>query len=268
MVLRDLVCLDGAECSESHMQRDIGKRNALVRNALQQLLCEVQSGRRRGGGAGDAGIDRLIALAVGKLLADIGRKRHLAEALEQLEEDPLIVELHQAVAALLLGRDRRGERAVAEREFSTGMQLSARLGKAFPDAAAFVLQKQQLHGSARRHAVAEQARGQHARIVHHKAVARLQVVHDIIKMPVLQLAGLPVEHHQAGAVAPLQRCLCDELLRQIIVKITGFQEIRPFPNINGISLPAHRAFRVCGSGQSPALPPADSARWRRQAAWG
>ena len=65
------------------------------------------------------------------------------EALEQLEEDPLIVELRPAAAALLLGRDRRGERAVAERELSTGMQLSARLGKAFPDAAAFVLQKQQ-----------------------------------------------------------------------------------------------------------------------------
>lgn len=102
-----------------------------------------------GGGAGDAGIDRLIALAVGKLLADIGRKRHFAEALEQLEEDPLIVELHQAVAALLLGRDRRGERAVAERELRTGVQLAARLGKAFPDAAALVLQEQQLHGSAR-----------------------------------------------------------------------------------------------------------------------
>ena len=42
-------------------ERELG----LTRNALQQLLCEVQSGRRRGGGAGDAGIDRLIALAVG-----------------------------------------------------------------------------------------------------------------------------------------------------------------------------------------------------------
>ena len=65
MVLRDLVGLDGTERPEAHMQRDIGKRNALVGNALQQLLCEVQSGRRRGGGACHAGIDRLIALAVG-----------------------------------------------------------------------------------------------------------------------------------------------------------------------------------------------------------
>lgn len=58
------------------------------------------------------------------------------------------MELHQAVAALLLGRDRRGEHAVAERELRTGVQLAARLGEAFPDAAAFVLQEQQLHGAA------------------------------------------------------------------------------------------------------------------------
>ena len=42
-----------------------------------------------GGGAGDAGIDRLIALAVGKLLADIGRKRHFAEALQALSGVPM-----------------------------------------------------------------------------------------------------------------------------------------------------------------------------------
>ena len=53
--------------------------------------------------------------------------RHFAEALEQLEEDPLIVELHQAVAALLLGRDRRGERAVAERYLRTGVHFASRL---------------------------------------------------------------------------------------------------------------------------------------------
>ena len=138
------------------------------------------------------------------------------------------MELHQAVAALLLGRDRRGERAVAERELRTGVQLAARLGKAFPDAAALVLQEQQLHGAARRHAVAEQARGQHARIVHHKAVARLQVVHDIIKMPVFQRTGLPVQHQKPGTIPPLQGRLGNQLLWQVIPKVVCSHKISPY----------------------------------------
>ena len=66
------------------MQRDGGATDAARLERAEELGREVQPGRRRGDGAGVAREDRLVALAVvggGRGALDVGRQRHLADAL-------------------------------------------------------------------------------------------------------------------------------------------------------------------------------------------
>ena len=109
------------------------------------------------------------------------------------------------------------------------MRLAARLREAFPDAVSLVLEQQHLNRAAGRDTVPEQARRKHAGIIHHQTVAWPQKLNKIVKMPVRDLAGFPVKRHKPGGVAPLQRCLRDQLFRQIVIKIMCFQQIQPFP---------------------------------------
>ena len=197
MMLGDLLRLDGPEGPETDVQRDIGLFDALGCELFQQLAGKMQTGCRRGGRAVHLGIDRLIALAVFEFFLDVWRQGHFAETLEHLKEDPLIVELHELVAVFLLSDDRRGELSAAEGQFGAGMGLPSRLREAFPDAAALILEQQHLDGAAGRLPMAQQPCREHAGVVHHQTVARLQQVDQIIKMPVRDLAGLPVERHQA-----------------------------------------------------------------------
>ena len=60
-----------------------------------------------------------------------------------------------------------------------------------------ILEQQHLDGAAGRLPMAQQPCREHAGVVHHQTVARLQQVDQIIKMPVRDLTGLPVERHQA-----------------------------------------------------------------------
>ena len=134
------------------------------------------------------------------------------------------MELHELVTVFLLSDDRRGELSAAEGQFGAGMGLPSRLREAFPDAVSLVLEQQHLNGAAGRLPMAQQPCREHAGVVHHQTVARLQQVDQIIKMPVLHRAGALVQHQQAGAVPPLQRRLRDQFFRQIIVKIMSFQQ--------------------------------------------
>ena len=73
-MLLDVVFLDGTERAEADMQRHIADVHTLLLNLFQQLRREVQSRRRRGRAALDLGVDRLVALLIGKLFFDVGRQ--------------------------------------------------------------------------------------------------------------------------------------------------------------------------------------------------
>ena len=49
MVRGNVLDLHRSEGAKTHVQRDIGQMHALLFNSFQQLLREVQAGRRRGG---------------------------------------------------------------------------------------------------------------------------------------------------------------------------------------------------------------------------
>ena len=143
------------------MQRDVTDLHTHVRNLLQQFLRKVQARRRRGGAAELAGINRLIALLILQLRLDIRRQRHFAQPLKHLQEDAVIVKLHDLVAVGDCVDDRGGQLPVAKRERSAGLGLAARAGQALPLAVAEVAQQQHFDCTART-PVAEQARREHA----------------------------------------------------------------------------------------------------------
>ena len=181
----------------------------------------MQAGRRRGCAAELAGINRLIALLILQLRLDIRRQRHFAQPLKHLQEDAVIVKLHDLVAVGDCVDDRGGQLPVAKRERSAGLGLAARAGQALPLAVAEVAQQQHFDCTAGA-AVAEQARREHTRIVEHKAVIRAQKLRQLVKMVVGDGAGRFIQRQQPGSIAALERRLRDELLRQVKIKIRFF----------------------------------------------
>ena len=135
VVLGHIIYLDRAEGAKSHVERHIGEVHALVLNLLQELLCEVQACGRCGGGAVVLRIDRLIHVRILKLVGDVGRQRHLAEAVQDLLKDAVIVELHEAVSVLHDLQDLRGQGPVAEGDLRTGAKLLSGLYQGLPDIA-------------------------------------------------------------------------------------------------------------------------------------
>lgn len=131
------------------------------------------------------GIDRLITLSVCQFLFDIGWEGHFTQALKHLQKNTLVMEFHQAVSALGLSHHGGRQRSITKGYLRAGMKLASRSGQAFPNPIALVRQQQQLH-SAAGGAVSQQSGGQNAGVVHHKAIAGLQIRENIIKMAMLQ----------------------------------------------------------------------------------
>src|ERR1700719_3469153 len=84
LVIFKVFALGGLECAESDMQSNSGNLGACTGGLVESFLGEVQSRGRRGDRAPFAGEDGLVALPVGGAVAafDVGRQRHVAEAVE------------------------------------------------------------------------------------------------------------------------------------------------------------------------------------------
>ena len=61
--------------------------------------------------------------------------------------------------------------------------------------------------------------GDHARVVNDQSIGRKQIICNIMKMSVLELAAFAVDNHKARGVSHLCRVLGYQLLGQVIVKI-------------------------------------------------
>ena len=178
------------------MQRHIGDVDAHGFDLYQKLFGKMESRGGRGGAAQLPGINRLIALRVLQLLPDIGRQRHLAEALQYLKEDPLVVELDDPVAALRHLQNRSSQFPLAEKQLRARLGLSPGAAEAFPFSVPQIPQQHQLHAAAAG-ATADEAGGQHPGIVQHQAVTRLQIAGQIVKMPVLHRACMFIQMQES-----------------------------------------------------------------------
>ena len=94
------------------------------------------------------GVDRLIPLPVLELRLDVGRQRHLAQPLQNLQKDSLISEADEAVAAFGLSGHLRRQFAVSEGQLGSGANLPAGPYQTLPGPLSPVGEQQNLAGAA------------------------------------------------------------------------------------------------------------------------
>ena len=85
--------------ARTDMQGDVGRGHAHLREMSEHSLIKVQPGSRRGDGTGRAGIDGLVALAIGFACraADVGWQRHFAVLLKIRHDRPIELEFDEGV---------------------------------------------------------------------------------------------------------------------------------------------------------------------------
>ena len=221
-VVGDLLLLHRAEGAQTHMKCNVPNLYTHCLHSLQQLRREMQPRRGRCRRAVDLGVHRLIAFLILQLLLDVRRQGHLAQPLQHLQKDALIFEPHQPVAVRQLLHDLCRQLSVAEGHPCALPQLLSRTDKALPHVVAPIDEQQNFAGAAAGLPMPQQTRRQHPGIVQDQAVAGVQILRQVVEMPVLHRAGALVQHQKAGAVPPLQRRLGDQLLWKIKIEIMCF----------------------------------------------
>ena len=178
----------------------------------------MQAGGRGGGGALLAVVDGLVALLVLEFLVDVGRQRRLAEAVENLLEDAVIVELDDAAAEVCVFGD--GARELrAEADDVAGLGFLAGLDERLPVVSVEAAQEEDFDFAARLVAVADEAGRHDARVVEDQGVAGLEVFLEVVEVAVLDGLLYGVEDHETRGVARLDRHLGDALFWQVVIKI-------------------------------------------------
>ena len=217
-VVENVILLHRAECSKTNMKRDVGGVNALVSELSEHVLREVQTRGGSGGGAGLAAVDSVVAVLVLELLGDVGRERHLTYAVEDIKEIPLEREADKAVS-LVHDVEYLSGKPLREIDDRAGFQTLSGVYQGLPFGEAQTLEQQELNVGAGAALDAVYTRRENLAVVHYKQVAGVQVVSDVVEVPVAYLTGGAVNCHQPGAVPRLDRSLRDEFLGKFIVKI-------------------------------------------------
>ena len=137
------------------------------------------------------------------------------------------MKFHHTVAVFFDFHHSGGQFAVTEDHFVACLHLATGLTEAFPLFVAKVTQKQYLH-CATGGAVAQKAGRQNTGVVHHQAVTRLQIIDNIVKMFVLNLAGHAIQLQHPRGIPLLQGGLSDQFLRKIEPKVGSFQYLISF----------------------------------------
>ena len=166
----------------------------------------------------------LVAVPVLQRMSDIGRQRHLSQTVQYLLKYAVILEADVPVPVVDDLCNFPGEKPVPEGQagprpaFFAGLYQSLPFG--FPARKAF--QKKDLHSGARILFHADEPRGDHLRIIDDEAVPGIQIIHNLPEHMMLNLPRLPVQNHQPGGSAVLQRILGNQFFGKIIPEITCF----------------------------------------------
>ena len=94
--------------------------------------------------------------------------------------------------------------------------------QALPGILSPVNKQQHLTGTAARQTLTQKSGRKHSGIVEDQAVAGMQILRQIKKMPVLPGAAFFIQHQQTRGIPLFNRCLGDQLLWEIKIKITCF----------------------------------------------
>ena len=175
MLLHD-VGPHGLEGAVADVERDLRARDAARLECGQQVWREVESGCRRRNGAGPAGIDGLVSiairLAVGPL--DVGRQRDVPDGVDDFRHRATVrrPKTNRAPPERMLcqhlGLEAR--RGLAENRMRARLHLLARVHEHVPPLIVELTQQEALDLAPAGLAAAEQARGDHARVVDHEQI--------------------------------------------------------------------------------------------------
>ena len=181
-----------------------------------------------GGGCGRAvllRVDRLVPSGVLQLFVDIGRQRHFPEPIQQLFKNAAVKEAHGPSAGLgHISEDLAPEKPVSEGTDRAGLQPAPGPDERFPVGGVFPAQQQDLHRDACVLLDAQQACRNDPGLVDDQRVPGIQIIDDIVEVPVLNTLICPVIDQQAAVVAGFGRSLGDQLLRELVIKIGCFHE--------------------------------------------
>ena len=227
-MLFNIVRLYRAKCPQANMQGNPHNVNAFFFNGGQQLRGKMKTRSGRRCGTVFSGIYRLIPLFIFQLGFDVVRKGHGPQLLQKLQKNTLVRKLQDAVSVRQYLLHHGGQLSVSKDHLGACAHLFAWEHDAFPPIPFQVFQKQNFYRCAGFLFGSVESGRNHAGVVNHQTVSRLQLIQNIIKMQILGGAGDSIQCHQPGMIPLGERCLGDQLLRKIIVKIGFFHTYPSF----------------------------------------
>ena len=148
LVVRDILRLHRAEGPKANMECNVANLYTHPPHLLQQLRGKMEPGGGGSGGAHHPGVDSLIPLLVLELRLNIGRQRHPAQLLQNLQENPLVVEPDRPFSVIQLLLHGGGELSISKYHLSPRLQLPPGADQALPHVLSPVSEQQHLAGSA------------------------------------------------------------------------------------------------------------------------
>ena len=193
-VVCNVIFLYRPKGTQPHMKRYISHLHAHLLHLLQQFLRKVQPRRRCRRRADYLRVYRLISLPVLELFLNVRRQGHFPQPVQHLQKDPLIVKLYQPVSALQNLGHFRCQLSVTEAEPGSPAQMLPGPNQAFPGLITPVNKQQHLAGAASRQSLPEKSCRQHPGVVQNQAVSLVQIIRQIIKMPMLPSTAVFIQH--------------------------------------------------------------------------
>ena len=204
LVLGQVLNIDGAEVTQTHVQRNLGRVDTLDLHTLQQVLREVST--RRGSSYGTLVLseDGLVALGVNllDLLAYPAGQGSFALFVERLLE-LIVVAVEQetqraAARGGVVDHLSHQQVVVAEIEFVTDTDFACRIYQHVPQTlfAVQLAQQEDFDLCSGLLLVAIEACGEYFGIVEDEDVVRIEVLDYIFESSVFDRAGCAIDDHQ------------------------------------------------------------------------
>ena len=209
------------ERSKADVKKHWNDIDSLFPDAVKEFRRKVQAGRRRRRASVRFGINRLVPVAVLQPFMDIRRERHLSEFIQDLLEDPIPGETDRSAPVLPDTQNRCLQFSFPKDELRTGLCPFPGFQNHFPVRQVQPLQQKELNCAARFCLHAVKPGRNDSCFIDDQHIPRIQILNDIPENPVLNGVLFPVNHHQAGTVPGINRFLCNQFLRQVIIEITG-----------------------------------------------